>query len=637
MNLLALLAAAALLPSAPEPSATLKRGDAYAHLIEARMALQRGRALDVVREVRDAAEILPGDAALLAEGAGLLASAGRRSEAESMARRAIEAKPGQLTALRVLADVAAAKGSGPNADPEARAEAVSIYERLLREDPEAPPEINMVLTRLYLQGGNPDAAVESARRYAGSRPGDSGPVRLLAETLIADDKPRDAFDVLAAWIAANPDDDSALGRFADLTRDLDLWERAVPLLGPVVAAQPDNATLLAFRGEARLRSGDAAGAVADLEAARARSRSIPFLRFHLATAYGATNRLADATETARAVVQEFPANPLARTLLAESLSRQGDVDGALEEWRSALQSISGREPENVERRDEVRRRIASLELAAGRQDDAAVTLSGLETPASPDSLDARAGLALERGDLAASRELAKTLRGAGDVALAAMIEGEAAAKARDAEVATERFREASATFGERAFSRGAFVLREAGLAEAGERLLRDWVAGAPDDGEAHFRLGAFLEREGRLEEAEKELREAIRLRPRDAEALNYLGYSLIDRNVRVDDGVALVRRALAEEPYNGAYLDSLGWGLYRQKRLSDARDALERAARELPFDATVLDHLGDVLVASGDKSKAAEIFRRALAAKPDDPEPLRRKLDALGAKAAEAR
>jgi hypothetical protein len=114
---------------ADDPQAeSLNRGDAYAHLIAAGLAVSRGRAGEAVHEVEAAVALEPASAGLHAQGAALLAMLGRRADADRLARRALELDPSQLEAVRVLADLAAARSFGPKADAQSRAEAIRLFE-----------------------------------------------------------------------------------------------------------------------------------------------------------------------------------------------------------------------------------------------------------------------------------------------------------------------------------------------------------------------------------------------------------------------------------------------------------------------------------------------------------------------------
>lgn len=616
-------------PPAKSPAPALRRGDAYGWLIQARMALQRGRALDVVRGVQEAVALLPGDADLMAEGSALLLGAGRRDAAETMARQALDAKPRQTTALRVLADISANRAIA-GGDTAARDEAIALYERLAAESGADGGFENMA-ARLKLQAGDAPGAVAMARRAALARPGDPISAGLLAESLAAEGKNGEAVEAIGAWIAQNPDEPFLMPRFQDLVRRTGEWERALPALDAVLRVTPDDREVLAFRGEARAKVGRYAEAVSDLEAAARGPDAGAYAKFQLAWAYVSVKRLAEAAELATALAAEGGDNPVPFLLAAEVAGMRGDETAAARAWGLALERYAARGPQAADRRDECRLRQAAAFRAVGRHDEAARVLAELEAPDVPDALEARALAALGRGEPTESLRLAAVLREKGEGGTAAILEAQVLAEAKDASGAVAKWREAIAAFGNRVRAQAAFSLREAGLAKEGETLLREWTAIAPAEAEARFRLGSFLEREGRFAASEVELREAIRLDPDDAEALNYLGYSLIDRNERVEEGLALVRRALAIEPHNGAYLDSLGWGMFRLGQAAQAREPLERAASEFPFDATVLDHLGEVYRKLGEAAKAREAWKRALDADPDDPAPIRRKLESVRA------
>jgi Flp pilus assembly protein TadD len=341
------------------------------------------------------------------------------------------------------------------------------------------------------------------------------------------------------------------------------------------------------------------------------------------------NRLADATQIAESLASEYPDNTFVRMLLGETLVRRGENDAARDEYAAALRGIIGGGTENAMRRDEVRLRIAAIDLAAKRVDDARSMLGTLERPDAPETLTLRARVALQAGDAKEAKRLAKLL-GAAQPVDGALLDGEAELTLGRAGRADSRFEAAIAKGGVSARGEVAAILRRSGRDAEAEKQLRAWVGAMPQDPDGRLALGALLERTGRLAEAEVELREAIRLDPRSGEALNYLGYSLADRGERLDEAIQLIRSALLLDPWNGAYLDSLGWAFVKLGRLDDARDPLERAVREFPKDATVLEHLGDYYDRAGDPARAKTYWRRALDAPSDVPgarESLQKKLD----------
>ena len=602
---------------------TLRRGDAYAHLIAAGLAVGRGRGSEAARELDQAVLLAPHSPDLLAQAASLLSMLGRRAEADRFARRALEIDEGQIEAIRVLADLAASRSFGPKADPAARADAIRLYGRLTVEDREAPAEIWLALARLRLASGDNEGAVSAARTLLVRRPGDENALRLLDQCLVAAGRTKEALDVTLAWIKANPDtSDDLLPLVVELARDTGQWTLIEAMCDGMLSENADNARARALRGEARLRQGRPREALDDLELARASSQTDPMVRLHIAAAYQALNRLADATQIAKSLASEYPENTFVRILLAETLSRRGETDEARVQYEVALRGLAGQDGESAARRDEIRLRIAALDLSAKRLDDARAMLSALEKPEAQETLAMRARAALVLGDPKEAKRLAKLLL-APEAVEGALIDAEAELALGRANRAESRFEAAIAKGGAAARGDVAAILRRSGRDAEAETQLRAWIAAAPKDAEARLALGAFLDRKGRNAEAEIELREAIRLDPRLAEALNYLGYSFAERGENLEEALALIKGALDLDPWNGAYLDSLGWVYMKLGRIEDARDPLERAVREFPRDAAVLEHLGDYYDRAGDLGRAKIYWRRALEELEDAPDSIK--------------
>jgi Flp pilus assembly protein TadD len=599
-------------------SESLKRGEAYAHLIAAGLAVSRGRSSEAAREVDQAVQLEPGSAELHAEGATLLAMIGRRADAERLARQALELDAGQIEAVRVLADLAAARSFGPKADPAARAEAIRLFEQLSVQDPAAPDEIWSALARLRLAAGDNAGAVDAARKLVTRRPGDEDALRLLVQSLVAAGQTKDALDMALGWLKSHPDDDDLLPLIVEMARETGEWALIESMCDQMLGADPDNARARALRGEARLRQGRPKDALEDLELARASMPRDPMIRLHVAAAYQALHRLADATQIAESLSSEYPDNTFVRLLLAEVLARRGENAAAREEYAVALRGSVGDASDDVMRRDEIRLRIAALDLMSDDLDDARQILSRLERPDAPEAVSVRARAALMAGDTKEAKRLAKIL-GAVEPVGGALLDGEADVVSGKLPRADERFAAAVAKGGPAVHGDVAAIYRRHDRDAAAEKQLRAWVAAAPEDADARLALGAFLERTGQFASAEVELRQAMRLDPKSAEAFNYLGYSLADRGERLEEALDLVRKALAIDPWNGAYLDSLGWTFVKLERLEDARDPLDRAVREFPRDPTVLEHLGDFYDRSGDPARARTYWKRALDAGPEDP------------------
>lgn len=127
-----------------------------------------------------------------------------------------------------------------------------------------------------------------------------------------------------------------------------------------------------------------------------------------------------------------------------------------------------------------------------------------------------------------------------------------------------------------------------------------------------FLLGAILERQKKYDQAEQEFRKVLNANPHSASTLNYYGYMLADRGVRLDEAVDLIQRALVEEPGNAAYEDSLGWAYFKQDKLSEAEELLRQAAMRESHDPTILSHLGDLYAKMGKDDLAEAQWQKSL-------------------------
>jgi tetratricopeptide (TPR) repeat protein len=589
---------------------TARRGDAYFHLIRARLKAVQGGASDAVSEMRAAVASDPDSADLLAEVSVLFMQLGRRTDAETAARQAVAIDPGQRTALRVLGDLAAARYAASTSDRESLDEAIRIF-ALLSEAPDADDDVFAILARLKMAAGDREGALREAERFSQRRPWDLGAARFLSQLLLQAGREREALKVLAP-VLADPDALDSLPLAADLARRTGQWDIVEEACEALRRAGQEKIEVLAVQGEALLHLERYPEAVTVLEKARDLDPDNPLTRFHLGMAFTEVGRIADAVDVARRLASDLPNHPSARAFLGESLSRQGDIDGALEAFKGALDGFGADGESGAGRRDEIRRRMAALEAASGRNDAAARLLNGIEVPDDPVTLELRANLALRRKDLREAQALGEKLGSKGMKSAAAMIEGQVLLSEGRSSRAMRKFEEAERLSGRGIRARIAEILDTAGHASEAESLLRGWVGEEPSSAQARFRLGAYLERKKRYDEAEQQLREAIRLDPANPEALNYLGYSLADRNLRLEEALAMIRKALEIDPWNGAFLDSLGWVYYRLGRYPEAREPLERAFREYPFDATILEHLGDLYEKTGQTEAAVNAWKRAL-------------------------
>ena len=606
---------------------TLRRGEAYYHLMRAAFAARRGRLGDALTEIRRANRAEPNSPDLLAESANLLMSLGQVVEAEGLAREALELDSGQRAAMRLLAEIAASRGVAGRGDPSSRAEAIRLYETLAK-DPDVEDEVLRVLADLHFQDGNIDGAVAVARRLAQQREGDVLVVEMLAQILRHDGRQVEALEALLDYLRRFGSQDSVVPMISQLARQTDQWEAVAAACEAWLADHPDSQPVRKLRVQALLQTRRFLEAVTELERTlEASPQDLP-LQLQLATVYTSAGRLADGAALAAKLAEAYPGEPRIHALRADALSRQGNWEEALAALSVALDGFTAPTIGSPERRDMVRRRMATVHLEQRNLEQAKQLLEEVEEPEDAEALELRIRVALAGEDYATARRLIGDLRASKETGLANFLEGELLVLTGRTAKARARFKAAAEEIDPSMWIHVGQIWREAEQVEEGERALRRWVSREPGSAQAHFGLADYLERTGRFEEAEQELEKTLGLEPDHAEALNYLGYSLADRNERLDEALGLILRALEIDPWNGAFLDSLGWVYYRLGRYEEARDPLERAAREYPHDAVVLEHLGDLYAKIGEHELALAMWRRALDSHPDDPGGLRSKIEA---------
>ncbi|HWZ55426.1 MAG TPA: tetratricopeptide repeat protein [Verrucomicrobiae bacterium] len=127
-----------------------------------------------------------------------------------------------------------------------------------------------------------------------------------------------------------------------------------------------------------------------------------------------------------------------------------------------------------------------------------------------------------------------------------------------------------------------------------------------------FLLGAIFERQKKFDQAEEQFRKVLETNPKSASTLNYYGYMLADRGVRLDEAVDLIKRALIEEPSNAAYQDSLGWAYFKQDKLPESEGLLRQAAMRESHDPTILSHLGDLYAKMGKDDLAEAQWQKSI-------------------------
>lgn len=161
------------------------------------------------------------------------------------------------------------------------------------------------------------------------------------------------------------------------------------------------------------------------------------------------------------------------------------------------------------------------------------------------------------------------------------------------------------------------VLREAGALTRAKAMLDDAVARYPGNSDLLYSRGLLAARLNQVSEHERDMRALLEEDPNNAHALNALGYTLADATDRTEEAYEMIKKALSMRPDDPFILDSMGWVLYRMGQNDKAIEYLEKALSKRE-DAEIAAHLGEVLWVVGEKDRAREVWERAKREHPDN-------------------
>jgi tetratricopeptide (TPR) repeat protein len=510
--------------------------------------------------------------------------------------------------------------------------AAAAYQRAERLDPKSA-EIPAALAELYARMNRPADAIAAGERAVSANP-ESPEANWILGTLLArmaempttTDADRRTYTqrAIASLEKANrnahPVVPMMLGRLYIAGNQ---HEKAIALLVPFVAEQPEQAEAVALLAEAYQATDRDPDAIALLEKAVEDS---PELYGTLGQVYQDAGRWTDAARAYEGAVEERPQSLPLRSQWAMALLNAGEPQRA----REVLEQGGVGNSRN-------QRALYLLSETQRRTRDFAAA-----------EVTARRLIALDPRALLGPRQLVQILLDQDEhqkaVAVAEPIVGPRLKAADAADMRSDTFRELSfdlATAYERlsqhdkaiALLRQAQALmssepmvdirlarsqQESGKSDDAIRTMQAAVTKFPTVPGVKLSLGSTLERARKYNEAESVFRQLIADDPNNANALNSLGYMFADRGQKLEEAVTLVQRALQIEPNNGAYLDSLGWAYYKQNRIDLAEAPMREAAKLLPDVSVIQDHLGDVLARRGLHQEAVDAWQKALDGDGDD-------------------
>ena len=470
-----------------------------------------------------------------------------QDEAESVLRKLLKTDPENEPAVEQLTQLLLDEGKS--------ADAVALLEGATSRTPS--PALLDLLGDAYTQTHDLPKAEAAYRKAVELDPSESSHERGLGQTLLSEEKYKEALGVYQKLSDLMPDDSDVYLRLAQIYRELHQLDKAEENLLKARQYAPGSLEVMyneAMLYEAQGRYDDAIRVLSDAvsgmkqqsQGAPSRQRSLGILYQQLGQLYRDTQNYQAAINTyedmARLGGEE---DRRARIMIMDTYRAAKQLPQALQAGKDALTKYPS---------DPGIRSSDALLLGENGQTDEAVNMLRAQLTKTPADRDTYLNIAqvYERG---------------------------------------RRYKEAE---------------EAAKTAEA--------LPGEPKDNVmAWFLLGAIYERQKLYDQAESEFKKALAVDPHNGPVLNYYGYMLGDQGVRLGEAESLVQRALKEEPNNGAYLDSLGWIYFKENKLPQAEAALRKAVSFESHDATIRAHLGDVYAKTGRMDLAATEWEKSLA------------------------
>jgi tetratricopeptide (TPR) repeat protein len=566
---------------------------AMAHYLEARRWERAGDAAKWVEQLRLAVTYDEQSPELRVALAAALADKGDLGPAEGEARRALELRASGATAAEahvLLGQIALARRQTQQAALAFRT-AIRLEIGLAAKGERADPEPWRLLSALYLEGNDEDAAVRTLDDLAAHVPGDGSGFRELGRALLKRREPGRAERHLRRAVQIDRRDVEALRLLAHahdaLRRDPDARDDLLAIL----RVNPDDTGALLSLGRTAVRQGDVAGAREWFHRYLRASPDRADAHVRVVFQWLEGNNGQEALTAARAGIADAGAHPQLR--FAEGLALQ-----ELRRWPEAAEALGAVHTDSGDLFPSARIALAEALSRAGRHAEAerAIDSALAAAPRDVRLVSTRASVIDRAGR---SPDAIALLR-------RAIADRERTAPDRDVADLTVALAE---------------ILVRTGRPAEAVATLRAELALRPRNEEMLYALGSAYERTGQADVAVAQMRALLAMNPDHAEAMNFLGYSYAEQGVRLDEAERLVRRALELKPRSGHLLDSLGWVLFRRGDHRRAVEILEQAASVVGPDATIQEHLGDAYRAAARLGDAAQAYRRALASVGDEPPP----------------
>ncbi len=377
------------------------------------------------------------------------------------------------------------------------------------------------------------------------------------------------------------------------------------------------------QGKQLLESGDAAGAVKQLESARSLAPGHAHTLFRLAQAYEALERWQDARRYYSLACDADAQPTRAPSAMNETIRKLARVRGAL--LVDAARSLEEAAPHGlvgfnlIEDYVHPNRRGHKLIALAMWRALVASGLLGLPREEEPARFWAAIGEPGGGSELASADLLPSEAQGEDGAKTPAVLYnlGLVFENKGFADRAIEEYRkclELDPRYYGAAYNLGR-LLAEGGRPDLAISRFRQVLALQPEHMRSLVALGMALTRVGKPQEAEKILARAVEIQPDSAAAWNGLGYVQAMQR-RLPEAIAAFRKAIANDPDHVGALGNLGSALLLDGQAAEAVSIFRRSLVVRQGDPTCTAGLADALAANGESAEAERIYRAILQADP---------------------
>jgi tetratricopeptide (TPR) repeat protein len=500
----------------------------------------------------------------------------------------------------------------------------SVLQRII-DNPKAFPDARLQVGDLYSQMQRWNDALQQYEAGANAFTSDKSKsaqrvvyLRKIADVWLAQGKGEQASQVVDEILKQEPGEAAASAVKATLllsTRTAENVTRAIALLQPVLAKNPDNAVLHFTMGRVLVAKGDPDGARGEFQ--QAIQKRPPYLepRIALAELSQARGDYASALRYTTEILSVNPRLPAIRLLRAVSLLNTGKQD----EGRTELAALEKQFPQNYE----VQLQLAMLALRDKKYKDAEDRFRKLAQNA-PQDVRSTTGLV---NTLAAESQMDKAIALLEDNLKKSPTDNQVhyllastALQAGKYDLALNHYQQLFAlTPKSEAVCLGLGVTyRMKGDVPSALSYFEKAGTLAPKDRAPLLMTADALQAAGRKPEALGTYRRLLELNAEDAIANNAVAYLVTETGGNLDEALKLAQKALQLSPKQPNFSDTLGW-IYFKRNLNDSAVQVYRAlTQDYPDNPLFHYHFGMVLLQKGDKATAKTELNNALSKKPSD-------------------